>query len=314
MVEYRAARRAGNSGYACPDTDWHAANEVKRGPDDGFLHAYYETSPMKLSFIGLGVQGKYLAINLAQAGHDLMVYDLRPGPLAELASHGAKIAGNGREAGAHGEIISICVLDDDQLRTVVLGDQGVLAGAARGSIIAVHSTVEPATIALLADAAAARGVELLDAPVSGSEPGARNKTMAHMVGGSVAAFARCRPIFAVSGPNVIHTGPSGTGIRAKLAHQIMVCLNMLSAYEGMQLGVAAGVSPEILEQVVGAGSAQSRIGDRWSKRKLHAQAREVFYKDLRLCLKYAHDLKLPLPGAALAQQLLDRIVILADQP
>lgn len=263
---------------------------------------------MKLAFIGLGVQGKYLAINLAQAGHDLMVYDLRPEPLAELASHGAKIAKNCREAGAHGEITCVCVLDDDQLRAAVLGDEGVLAGAARGSIVAVHSTVDPATIMALAEAAAKRGVELIDAPVSGSEPGARNKTMAHMVGGSVEAFARCRPVFEASGPNVIHTGPTGTGIRAKLAHQIMVCLNMLSAYEGMRLGTEAGLSPEILERVMNAGSAQSRIGDRWSKRRLHAQAREVFYKDLRLCLKYAHDLKLPLPGAALAQQLLDKIV------
>jgi 3-hydroxyisobutyrate dehydrogenase-like beta-hydroxyacid dehydrogenase len=267
---------------------------------------------VKLSFIGLGIQGKYLAINLAEAGHDLLAYDLRADALAEVVARGARAAKSCREAGAHGEIICVCVLDDEQLRTAVLGEDGVLAGARPGSIIAVHSTVEPGTIAALATAAREKGIELIDAPVSGSEPGARNKTMAHMVGGSAEAFARCQPVFAVSGPNVIHTGPLGTGIRAKLAHQIMVCLNMLSAYEGMKLGVEAGVAPEVLAKVMNAGSAQSKIADRWFQRRLHAQAREVFYKDLRLCIKFAHELKLPVPGAALAQQLLDRIVILEN--
>jgi 2-hydroxy-3-oxopropionate reductase len=267
---------------------------------------------MKLSFIGLGIQGKYLAINLADAGHDLRAFDLRQEPLAQVVSHGAKAAKSCRECGEHGEIVCVCVLDDSQLKDVLLGKDGVLEGIKKGAIIAVHSTVEPGTIAELAEAARAKGVELVDAPVSGSEPGARNKTMAYMVGGSAEAFARCKPVFEVSGPNVFHTGPSGTGIRTKLAHQIMVCLNMLSAYEGMRLGTEAGVSPEVLTKVMNAGSAQSKIADRWFQRKLHAQAREVFYKDLRLCIKYAHELNLPVPGAALAQQLLDRIVILGD--
>jgi 3-hydroxyisobutyrate dehydrogenase-like beta-hydroxyacid dehydrogenase len=263
---------------------------------------------MKVGFIGLGVQGKYLAINIAEARHDVMVHDLRREACEEAAARGAKVAKSNREVGTHGELICVCVLDDEQLRAVVLGPDGVLAGARSGSIIAVHSTVEPATIAALAQAAKEKQVELIDAPVSGSEPGAKNKTMAYMVGGSPEAFARCQPIFAVSGPNVIHTGPTGTGIRAKLAHQLMVCVNMLSAYEGMRLGVEAGLAPEVLEKITNAGSAQSRIADRWFKRKLGPHARGVFYKDLRLCIKFAHELNLPVPGAALAQQLLDRIV------
>jgi 3-hydroxyisobutyrate dehydrogenase-like beta-hydroxyacid dehydrogenase len=263
---------------------------------------------MKVSFIGLGVQGKYLAINLADAGHDLMVYDLRPEPLAELASHGAKVAKSCREAGAHAEISCVCVLDDEQLRNAVSGADGVLAGVRPGSIVVSHSTVEPETIAELAQAAKARDVEFVDAPVSGSEPGATNKTMAYMVGGSPEAFARCRPVFETSGSNIVHAGPSGSGIRTKLAHQLMVCVNMLSAYEGMRLGLEAGLAPEVLEKAINAGSAQSRVADRWFKRKLGPHAREVFYKDLRLCLKFAHELKVPIPGAALAQQMLDRIV------
>ena len=262
---------------------------------------------MNVSFIGLGVQGKYLAINLAEAGHDLMVYDLRPEPLAELASHGAKVAKSCREAGAHAEISCVCVLDDDQLRSAVSGADGVLAGIRPGSLVVSHSTVEPQTIAELAQAAKACDVEFLDAPVSGGELGAKNKTMAYMVGGSPQAFARCRPVFETSGTNVIHAGPSGSGIRAKLAHQLIVCVNMLSAYEGMRVGQEAGLTPEVLENTINAGLAQSRVADRWFKRKLGAHSRDLFSKDLRLCLKFAAELKVPVPGAALAQQMLDRI-------
>jgi len=263
---------------------------------------------MKVGFIGLGTQGKYLAVNLAQAGHDLMVHDVRREACAELAAQGAKIAGSAAEVGRHGEVVEVCVLDDAQVEAVVAGPDGVLAGAAPGTIIAVHSTVDPATIHKLAEIAAARSVELIDVPVSGSESGARNKTMSYMVGGSAHAFEKCRPLFATSGPKITHTGGLGSGIRAKLAHQLIICVNILAASEGMRLGIASGLAPEILQQVVHEGAAQSRIADRWFTMAMNPNARRVFYKDLQLCLKFAHDLNLSAPGAALAQQLLDVIV------
>jgi 3-hydroxyisobutyrate dehydrogenase-like beta-hydroxyacid dehydrogenase len=263
---------------------------------------------VKVGFIGLGTQGKYLAVNLAEAGHDLMVFDLRREPLDALAAVGAKIAHSAKQVGAHAEVVEICVLNDAQLEAVVAGPSGVLAGAAPGTIIAVHSTVEPATIARLAELAAAGDVELIDVPVSGSEGGARNKTMAYMAGGSARAFAKCRPLFETSGPKITHTGPLGSGIRAKLAHQLIICVNILAAYEGMRLGTEAGLTPEILHKVVHDGMAQSSIADRWFSMAMNANARNVFYKDLQLCLKFAHELGLSMPGAALAQQLLDKIV------
>jgi 3-hydroxyisobutyrate dehydrogenase-like beta-hydroxyacid dehydrogenase len=263
---------------------------------------------MKVGFIGLGTQGKYLAVNLAAAGHDLMVHDLRSEPLQELAAAGAKIARSAKEVGAHGEVVEICVLNDAQVEEVVTGPDGVLAGAAAGTILAIHSTIDPATMTRLAAVAAARGVELIDAPVSGSEAGARAKTMSYMVGGGERAFAKCRPLFETSGPKITHTGALGSGIRAKLAHQLIICVNMLAAYEGMRLGIEAGVAPEILQKVVHEGAAQSRIADNWFAMGLNPNSRNVFYKDLQLCLKFAHDLKLSAPGAALAQQFLDRIV------
>ena len=263
---------------------------------------------MKVGFIGLGVQGKYLAINLADAGYDLMAYDLRSDPLNEVVAKGAKRASSNKELGAHGDIICICVLDGRQVLDVVLGPEGVVAGARPGTIIAVHSTIEPAIISQLSAAAKERQIELIDAPVSGSETGAKNKTMSYMVGGSTETFEKCRPIFETSGKNVIHTGGVGTGIRAKLAHQIVICVNLLSAYEGLRVGLEAGLSPDILERVMSSGAGQSRVVDRWFKLKLGPHAQGVFYKDLKLCLEFAHDLNVSVPGAALAQQLLEKIV------
>jgi 3-hydroxyisobutyrate dehydrogenase len=263
---------------------------------------------MKVGFIGLGVQGKYLAINIAEAGYDLMAYDLQSEPLDDVCSRGAKRATSNGEIGAHGEIICICVLDGLQTIDVLLRTDGVLAAARPGTVIAVHSTIEPAILTQLAAASGARGIELIDAPVSGSESGAKAKTMSYMVGGSIEAFERCRPIFETSGNNIIHTGGPGSGIRAKLAHQLIICVNLLAAAEGMRLGTEAGLSPEILERVVGAGGAQSRVAERWFKLKLGAHARRIFYKDLKLCLDFAHELNVTVPGAAIAQQLLEKIV------
>src|SRR6266851_5914496 len=163
---------------------------------------------MKAGFIGLGQQGKYLAINIVAAGYNLMVYDVRREPLEELASAGATIADSPRAIGHHAEVIAICVLDDAQLETVVFGPEGVLAAASPGSVVVIHSTVEPSSIAKIAAAAAPLNIEVVDAPVSGGEPGAKGKTMSYMVGGSDRAVDRCLPLFRTSGRSITRTGPS----------------------------------------------------------------------------------------------------------
>ncbi len=263
---------------------------------------------LKVGFVGLGVQGKYLAINEAQAGFGLMAYDLRPEPLDEVAAAGAKIARSNAEIGRHAEVVQVCVLDDAQVEAVVLGPDGVLDAAAPGTTIVVHSTIRPATIARLAEVCAARQVELVDVPVSGSDTGAKNKAMSFMFGGSDATLAKCRPLFEASGSKIQHTGGLGTGIRAKLAHQLVISVNILAAYEGVGLGLAAGLDPEVLTSVIRDGVAQSRIAERWTTQALKSSSRRVFFKDLQLCLEYGHELGLSLPGAALTQQLLDKLI------
>jgi 3-hydroxyisobutyrate dehydrogenase-like beta-hydroxyacid dehydrogenase len=263
---------------------------------------------MKAGFIGLGVQGKYLAINQARAGFELTVFDVRDEPLRELAAIGARIAGSCKEVAQSSEIVQICVLDDRQLEMVMLGAEGVLAGCKPGTIVVIHSTVRPATIAKMAEAGATQRVEVMDVPVSGSENGAKNKTMSYMAGGSEAALEKCRPLFETSGSKILRTGGLGTGIRAKLAHQLIICVNILAAYEGMLLGETSGVDREALIAVVRDGAAQSRVAERWKKVAFSATSRRVFYKDLQLCLEYGHELGLSLPGAALAQQMIEKMV------
>jgi 3-hydroxyisobutyrate dehydrogenase-like beta-hydroxyacid dehydrogenase len=267
---------------------------------------------MRVGFIGLGVQGKYMALNLAQAGYDLMVYDVRTAPLDELAAAGARIARSNREVGHHAEVIGICVVDDAQVEQVLFGGDGVFMGAQPGTILAIHSTIHPDTIDRVAAQANERGIEILDAPVSGSEAGARNKTMCYMIGGSRESFEKCRPLFATSGNRIHHTGPLGTGIRTKLAHQVMICINTLSAFEGMRLGETAGVSIETLEAVISDGAAQSRIAERWHEFRPGRHTMELFHKDLRLALDFAHRMGIEMPGAALTQQLLREILRLNE--
>jgi len=263
---------------------------------------------MKVGFIGLGMQGKYMAINLAHAGYDLMVYDTRAEPLEALAAAGARIATSNAEVGAHSEIVQVCVLNDVQVQAVVAGPRGLLETAAPGTIIVIHSTIEPATIEKLAPLAAEKDIEIMDVPVSGSERGAKAKTMSYMAGGSAAALEKCRPLFETSGPKIQHVGKLGDGVRAKLAHQIIISINMMAAYEGMRVGVESGLDPKILEKVIHDGLAQSWIADEWSQLSFGPHSRLVFYKDLHLGLKLAHDLGISVPGAGLAQQLLDKIV------
>jgi len=270
----------------------------------------------RVGFIGLGNIGKPMAVNVATAGFDLMVYDVRGEPLTELAALGATIAHSPREIGAHGEIIELVVVDDAQVEAVTLGEGGVLSGAKPGSIIAIHSTVHPKTVRKIAELAKARGVDVIDAQVSGGERGAQAKTLCYMVGGDKALFERCRPVFATSGANIFHLGELGAGAIAKLAHNLIVYVNMLAASEGMRLAEKAGLDLKALQEVVHVSAGQSRVADNWLQQRRLKEVytsgpqglMQLIHKDLRLALELGHDLGLPLPGAALTQQLIDRVL------
>ena len=171
-----------------------------------------------------------MAVNLAKAGDiELVVHDLRNEPVEELVTLGARRASSPREVGSRSDIIEVIVVDDAQVEAVVLGDEGVVAGAKRGSIVAIHSTIRPATVREIAAACEKRGIGVIDAPVSGGPRGAETRTMCYMAGGDKELVDKCRPIFEVSGDNIFHLGALGAGMIAKLAHQVTICLNVVAA-------------------------------------------------------------------------------------
>jgi 2-hydroxy-3-oxopropionate reductase len=260
----------------------------------------------RVGFIGLGSMGKPIAINLARSGFDLMVYDLREEPLKELGALGAKIGMSPEDVGKHGEIVVIQVVDDAQVETLMLGEKGVLSGITSGSVVAIQSTIHPRTMKKVSDSAKPLGIGVVDAQVSGGERGAYNQSLSFMVGGEKDHVDKCRPVFAASGKNVFHMGALGMGAATKLAHQIIVIGTLMSAAEGMILAEKAGVNLDLFAEVVHNSSARSHIADDWLNRYRFAPKSlgESFYKSVIPALELAHELDIPLPVTAVAQQLI----------
>jgi 3-hydroxyisobutyrate dehydrogenase-like beta-hydroxyacid dehydrogenase len=263
---------------------------------------------MKVGFIGLGFQGKPLARNIVAAGYPLTVYDVRDEPVRELVADGAQAAASPAEVAAQSDLVILCVVDDDQVMAVLEGEGGVLSAARPGMIVAVHSTILPETMTKAAALAATAGISLVDAPVSGSAKGAEDKTMSYMVGGAPDAVEACLPVFRLSGPTVTLTGDVGTATVAKIAHQLVCCVNMMAVAEGLKLGKAAGVPREVLLEVFHGGFAQSRAADMWPELDLHPRATPIFDKDLRAALTLGERVGVSLPASALCRDLLPDIL------
>jgi 2-hydroxy-3-oxopropionate reductase len=252
--------------------------------------------------------GKAMAKNELSAGFALTVFDLRDAPMRELERLGASVASSPKEVAQSSEIICISVVDDVQVKEVILGADGVLAGAEPGEIIAIHSSVQPKTAVKIGDLARERGVGVLDAPMSGAEFGAKARTLCFMVGGDEALLERCRPVFEASGPHIFHMGRLGTGEAMKLAHQVIFCLNRLAAYEGMVLAEKAGVNLQVAQEALHWTLGQSNVTDHWLERyrDTEPEKRRIFARMLHTvshALELAYDLGVPLPAAALMQQL-----------
>jgi 3-hydroxyisobutyrate dehydrogenase-like beta-hydroxyacid dehydrogenase len=257
-----------------------------------------------------------MAINLAKAAFDLMVYDLQQAPLDELRGLGAKVAKSLNDIGAHSEIIEIVVRDDAQLEAVILGPGGLRDSVRPGTIIAVHSTVMPATIRKTADGVKDKGATLIDAQISGGRDGAFNAKLCYMVGGEASALERCRPAFVTSAANIFHMGPLGAGATAKIAHNLIVYVTRLGVSEGMRLAEMGGLDLRAFQAMVGKGSAQSRVMEKWLDRVALRGGDEadptrlplIIYKDLHHALELGHEMGANLPAAALAQQLIPSFV------
>jgi 3-hydroxyisobutyrate dehydrogenase len=282
---------------------------------------------MRVGFIGLGNIGRPMAERLVAAGHETTVCDAREEPVRALAERGARPAASPREVAQASDQVGVCVRDDAGVRAVVDGADGLLAGAAPGLVVAVHSTVRPDTVVALAGPAAARGVGIVDACVSGGAAGAAKGELLVMAGGESAHVERCAPAFGAFARRVIHTGPLGSGARAKLCNNVMTYLAWTAAFEAMLLARSAGLPQEILEEVAGAtGNLTDPMRAFLALYKVPDAARrsdavqavlrghvEVAEKDLALALELARAGGVALPGAGLAAQIMARVYGLDDE-
>ncbi len=270
-----------------------------------------------VGFIGLGNIGKPMARTLTDWPGGLTVFDVAAGVTDSFAARGATVAGSPAEVAERAAVISIMVRDDAQVTEVLTGADGVLSTAAPGTVVAVHSTVEADTPARLAAVAAERGVELLDAPVSGGAMGAAGGTLALMVGGTAEAVDRVREPFGRFASLIAHVGPIGAGTRAKLARNLITFASFAAVGEAMALAEAAGVDLGLLGEVVrhsdrvtgGSGSVMLRpstapLAADDGLRPIFEHTRGLGEKDLRLALGLAAELGVDAPVAALA---LDRL-------
>jgi len=213
---------------------------------------------MRVGFIGLGSQGGPMARRIVDAGYELTLWARRPASLEPYADTAAKTAGSPAELGGASDLVCLCVVGDDDVREVLAGEQGVLAGLAPGGIIAIHSTVHPDTCTEVAELAAARHVSVIDAPVSGGAPAVEEGKLLVMVGGDDDVVERCRPVFATYADPIVHLGALGSGQVTKILNNALFTANLGAALSTLELGESLGIDRNQLCGVLNGGSATSR--------------------------------------------------------
>lgn len=257
--------------------------------------------------------GRPMSRNLLKAGHELTVFDVVPAAVDEIVGAGAKKAGSSREAAAAGDVIITMLPDGPEVEAAVLGKNGVLEGARAGSVLVDMSSISPLVSQKVGAACAAKGVNFVDAPVSGGEPKAIDGTLAIMVGGKPEVFSKVEPILQKMGSSVTLTGPVGAGNVTKLANQIMVACNIAAMGEALTLATKAGLDPEVVFNAVKGGLAGSTVLNAKAPMVISRNFKPGFrinlhQKDLRNALLAAESMKVSLPLTSLVQQMLMALI------
>jgi 2-hydroxy-3-oxopropionate reductase len=265
-----------------------------------------------IGFIGLGIMGKPMALNLIKGGHALSL-NSRSGVPAELTQAGGKACNTAAAVAQSAEVIIIMVPDTPDVERVLFGTDGVAAGLSKGKLVIDMSSISPIATKDYAKRVNALGCDYLDAPVSGGEVGAKNAALTIMVGGPHAAFERAKPLFELMGKNITLVGGNGDGQTCKVANQIIVALNIEAAAEALLFAAKAGADPAKVRQALMGGFAASRVlevhGERMIKRTFDPGFRiELHQKDLGLALSGARSLGVSLPNTANAQELFNACV------
>ena len=261
---------------------------------------------MKIGLIGLGIMGKPMAKNLLKAGYELWVNNRSQGPMEELAACGAHAATR-KELAENAEVIITMLPNGPQVREVILGD--VIKDMRPGQIFIDCSSISPVVSKEIAAALAEKGVEMLDAPVSGGEPKAIDGTLSFMVGGKQAVFDRCKDILGAMGASVTRCGEVGAGNTTKLANQIIVACNIQAVAEAFTLAQKAGVDPEVVYKAIRGGLAGSTVLDAKGPMMIAGNDKPGFkidlhIKDLNNALDCAHTVGAPVPMTAAVQEIL----------
>ena len=265
-----------------------------------------------IGFIGLGIMGKPMVRNLMNAGNSVTVYDIVGTAVEEMATEGATPASSSSEVASKNSLIITMVPDSADSEAAILGANGVLEGAASGSVVIDMSSIAPASSQKIAAGCEAQGVDFLDAPVSGGEPGAISGTLAIMVGGKKDVYGRYVDVFAPMG-NATFCGDYGAGNTTKLANQIMVAINIAAVGEALVLAKKAGLDPNVVFEAVKGGLAGSNVLNAKGPMMIEGNFNPGFrirlhQKDLNNALQTARELSVPLPFTSLAQQVIGSLM------
>lgn len=254
-----------------------------------------------------------MALNLMKHGHQMGVYARRPQSVEPLVAAGAVSYKTPAALAAACEAVFTVVTNSDDVEQVVLGENGIIHGARAGSMVVDMETISPTVARNIAQALAAKGIDMLDAPVSGGPMGAEQATLSIMVGGKPAVFERARPLFACLGKTIVHMGDHGAGQITKACNQLALLVTAQGSAEALSLAARCGVDPAKVREVMLGGIAASRVLDLFGKRMVERdfaagiEAR-LYYKDLHIVLDLVHELGLAAPAAALAMQSVNALI------
>lgn len=262
----------------------------------------------KVAFIGLGVMGFPMAGHLKEAGHEVTVFNRTVSKAEDWTSkHGGTFATTPRKAACGADVVAVCVGNDDDVRSVVLGEEGALAGMTSGAVLVDHTTASAELARELFDVAATQGVGFLDAPVSGGQSGAELGQLTIMVGGEAAAFERALPFLETYAKSVRLLGPAGSGQLAKMVNQICIAGLVQGLSEGLLFAEKVGLDVEAVVDVISKGAAQSwqmenRSATMHARKFDYGFAVDWMRKDLGICLAEAERVGAPLPVTRLVDQ------------
>jgi len=269
---------------------------------------------MTIGFIGLGIMGKPMAKNLLKAGYSLVVYDVMAAPVTELVAAGATAGTSPKDVAAQCDLIITMLPNSPHVKTAVTGPNGVIEGAKPGSIVVDMSSIAPAASRELADELAKKGIEMLDAPVSGGEPKAIDGSLSVMVGGKEAIFAKVKDVLLKMAASAVLCGDIGAGNVTKLANQIIVALNIAAMSEAFVLATKAGVDPERVFDAIKGGLAGSTVLNAKAPMVLNGNYKagfriELHIKDLQNALDTAHESGVPIPLTSQVMEIMQALKV-----